>query len=94
MYKNKLHDRNNLFGVQIAKIRKSMKPKISQKNLSLKLVELGLDIDKNAVQRIESGERFLTDIELGAFVQVLNLATDETFKNFNYEENIKPSEKD
>ena len=24
----------------------------------------GLDIDKNAVQRIESGKRFVTDIEL------------------------------
>jgi len=31
----------------------------------------GLDIDKNAVQRIESGKRFVTDIELKIIAKVL-----------------------
>ena len=36
----------------------------------------GLDIDKNAIQRIESGERFITDIELKAFSQLLGVSAD------------------
>lgn len=32
----------------------------------------GVDLDKNAVQRIESGSRFVTDIELKAIAKVLN----------------------
>ena len=33
---------------------------------------VGLDIDKNAIQRIECGKRFVTDIEIIAFAKVLN----------------------
>ena len=33
----------------------------------------GLDIDKNAIQRMESGKRFITDIELKALAKVLNV---------------------
>ena len=38
--------------------------KISQRILAEQLQILGLDIDKNAIQRMESGQRFITDIEL------------------------------
>ena len=34
----------------------------------------GLDIDKNAIQRIEAGKRFVTDIELTYLAEVLNLS--------------------
>lgn len=34
----------------------------------------GLDIDKNAVQRIESGQRFVTDIELRVIARVLKVS--------------------
>jgi len=37
----------------------------------------GLDIDKNAVQRIEAGKRFVTDIELVYFAQVLRISYEE-----------------
>ena len=37
----------------------------------------GLDLDKNAIQRIECGKRFVTDIELKIFAQVLKTTTDE-----------------
>ena len=39
----------------------------------------GLDIDKNAIQRIEAGKRFITDIELIIFSNVLNIKIDELF---------------
>ena len=38
---------------------------------------LGLDLDKNAIQRIESGKRFVTDIELRYFAKVLNVSYEE-----------------
>ena len=37
----------------------------------------GLDIDKNAVQRIENGQRFVTDIELKIIARVLQVKYEE-----------------
>ena len=37
------------------------------------LAMAGLDIDKNAIQRIESGQRFVTDIELKVIAKVLKV---------------------
>ena len=36
----------------------------------------GLDLDKNAIQKIESGQRFVTDIELKTLAKVLNVSSD------------------
>ena len=36
----------------------------------------GLNIDKNAVQRIENGKRFVTDIELKVIAKVLKVSCD------------------
>jgi hypothetical protein len=44
--------------------------------LSEKLQLLGIDVDKNAIQRIESGQRFVTDIELLGFKLVFNVSFD------------------
>ena len=77
MYKNKAkNNRNNLSGTQIARLRKNLHPKVSQRTLAEKLQIIGLDIDKNAVQRIESGQRFVTDIELRAFALALDVSAD------------------
>jgi transcriptional regulator with XRE-family HTH domain len=78
MYKNRGENgRCNLCGEQIAQWRKESEPYISQRALADMLQLAGLDIDKNAVQRIESGQRFVTDIELKVIAQVLGLTTDE-----------------
>ncbi len=37
----------------------------------------GIDIDKNAIQRIEPGKRFVTDIELKAFANFFNINMEE-----------------
>lgn len=56
MFINKSKDGlNNVCGRKVAALRKSMKPKVSQRALAQKLQVAGLDVDKNAVQRIESG---------------------------------------
>lgn len=74
MFKNKAENgRNNLCGEQIYRLRKNATPKMSQRILAEKLQLLGVDVDKNAVQRIESGQRFITDIELKALAEVFGV---------------------
>lgn len=75
MFTNKSNDGlNNLCGVIIEKRRKEMGK--SQRQLADMLQLAGLDIDKNAIQRIEARKRFITDIELTYFSKVLNLSYD------------------
>lgn len=77
MYKNKFKNRNNIAGVNVARIRKALSPRCSQRALADKLQLIGHDIDKNAVQKMESGERFINDIELKALSKVLGVSVDE-----------------
>jgi hypothetical protein len=79
LFKNKNAERNNICGKRIAELRGKFCPYVSQNALAGKLQLLGLDIDKNAVQRIESGQRFITDIELLAFSKIFNVSADELF---------------
>ena len=69
MFINKTKDGlNNICGKNITKYRTEMK--ISQRELADRMQLVGIDIDKNAIQRIEAGKRFVTDIELVYFAQV------------------------
>lgn len=72
MYKNRAADgRCNLCGKQVAAFRKERG--LSQRALADRLQLAGIDLDKNAVQRMESGQRFVTDIELAALARVLGV---------------------
>lgn len=72
MFINKANDgRNNICGKNIAILRKGMR--LSQRELADKMQLAGIDIDKNAVQRIECGKRFVTDIEVVAFSKVFSV---------------------
>lgn len=76
MFINKTADgSNNLCGTRIARFRIEMK--ISQRELADRLQLVGLDMDKNAVQRIEAGKRFVTDIELVGLSKVLKKTFEE-----------------
>lgn len=76
MFNNRTADgRNNLCGLNVAKYRKALK--ISQRELADRLQVINLDIDKNAVQRIESGQRFITDIEVIALAKVFNVTVEQ-----------------
>ena len=76
MFINKAKNgRNNLCGEQIAVYRKQMR--ISQRELADRLQIDGLDVDKHAVQRMESGQRFVTDIELLALAEIFGVSCDE-----------------
>ena len=78
MYKNKAENgNNNLCGSKVKALREKLSPKTSQKKLADMLQIAGLDVDKNAVQRIESGQRFVTDIELRTLAKVLHASYEE-----------------
>ena len=63
MYKNRYRGKNNLCGENVARLRQQY-PDLSQHRMAQELGILGYHFHKNAIQRIESGERFVTDIEL------------------------------
>ncbi len=81
MFKNKSADgSNNICGKNVAELRKSIRPKMSQRALADRLQLAGIDVDKNAVQRIESGLRFVTDIELAALAEIFGVPCDELLR--------------
>ena len=77
MYKNKSSNgSNNICGKKIKELRLQLPEKTSQRKFADMLQIHGLDLDKNAIQRIESGARFVTDIELKIIAQVLHVSFD------------------
>ena len=75
MYKNKSEDGlNNICGAKVRRYRLAVPQKTSQRKLADLLQVEGLDLDKNAIQRIESGSRFVTDIEIKMIAQVLGVS--------------------
>ena len=77
MFKNKRNGRNNLCGEKVRELRLAYPTRLSQRALADKMQLIGIDVDKNAIQRIESGKRFVTDIELKAFAEVFDVKTDD-----------------
>ncbi len=78
MYKNRSTDgKNNICGKKVSEFRLKLPEKTSQRKLADLLQIEGLDIDKNAIQRIESGQRFVTDIELKALAKVLGVTYED-----------------
>lgn len=81
MFKNKSESgKNNICGEKIYMLRKQQLPKMSQRILAEQLQVKGIDVDKNAVQRIESGERFVTDIELKVLAEIFHTSCDDLLK--------------
>lgn len=80
MFINKTDDGlNNVCGKNIAKFRIALK--ISQRELADRMQLVGIDIDKNAIQRIECGKRFVTDIEIIAFTKVFAISFEDLLNN-------------
>jgi len=78
MYKNRAENgQNNICGSKIKQYRLALPGSISQRRLADILQMEGLDLDKNAIQRIESGQQFITDIEIKVFAKVLHVGYEE-----------------
>ena len=77
MFKNKISKgRCNISGLKIKELRQAHPSSPSQRQFADYLQLEGIDLDKNAIQRIEAGKRFVTDIELKAIAKVLNVTAD------------------
>ena len=76
MFKNKNDGKNNLCGDTVRRLRLSYPSKLSQRGLADKMQLIGIDVDKNAIQRIECGKRFVTDIELRGFAEIFGVSLD------------------
>ena len=95
MYKNKNADGTlNICGKKVADLRRKLVPKTSQRKLADMLQLRGLDVNKNAVQKIESGERFVTDIELNIIAEVLNVSSDYLLERTKFSKPYPKNEKD
>lgn len=64
----------NTCGRNIARFREELG--ISQRQFADQMQIRGLDIDKNAVQRMEDGSRFVPDIELKAIAAFFGVSMD------------------
>ncbi len=62
----------NLVSSRLIELRRQQG--LSQRDLAHKLQLAGYDMDKNVITRIETNKRYVTDIELRAFSQVLGVS--------------------
>ena len=76
----KYNDKLNVIGPVIRTYREQAN--LSQADVSAKLTLLGIDVPKNSVQRLESGDRIIKDYELAAISKILNVSTDTLLKDF------------
>ena len=65
-----LHGEKNLISQRLITLRKERG--LSQRDLAQKLQLAGYDMDRNVITRIETNQRYVTDIELKALAQALN----------------------
>lgn len=68
----------NIIGQNIKNIR--LKNNLSQKELSIKLEILGLNIDRPMISKIENKQREVTDIEILGLSKALNVSILDFFK--------------
>ena len=71
------NERANIIGPRIKETR--IKAGMSQQMLSNKLELLAVYVCRGSISRIETGERAITDIEINAICDVLNVTHDYLF---------------
>mgnify|MGYP005785684639 CR=1 FL=1 len=71
----------NLISANLIEYRK--RRNYSQRMLAYKLQLNGYDMDKNVITRIETNKRYVTDIELKALCEVLEVSYEELIDGTN-----------
>lgn len=64
----------NLIGERVKLARLKKKPKITQNDLLARLAVRGIDLEKTSISKIEAKTRPVTDIELVAIADSLNVS--------------------
>ena len=66
--------RKNLIHARLKQLRQEHD--MSQRDLAHALQLMGIDIDKNVITRIETNQRYVTDIEIQAFARLFHISCD------------------
>ena len=70
--------KKNLIGANLNALRK--KYHLSQRGLAHELQLAGYDMDKNVITRIETQQRYVTDIEIKALCDLFNVSFEDLIK--------------
>lgn len=73
----------NWVGKRIAELRKDRG--MSQNDQAIKLQNYGVDIDKNAVQLLEHGHRYVRDMELYVIAKVFGVSMEDLFAGTQFD---------
>jgi transcriptional regulator with XRE-family HTH domain len=65
---------SNVSGKRIKIARIMQTPEIKQAELAMAMQLEGIDINKNAISRIELGKRYVTDLELLTIAKILKVS--------------------
>jgi HTH-type transcriptional regulator, cell division transcriptional repressor len=63
----------NIIGRRVAEARRRSKPALTQDSLSGKLAQLGVQLDRAAIAKIEKNHRRVLDYEVKALADVLGV---------------------
>ncbi len=83
MISRKYNGKSNIIGEQLKILRKSKK--LSQSDLSNKLMLLGIDINPDSIYKIEKGRRIIKDFELSAICLILDISETDLLTDFRNE---------
>lgn len=63
----------NIIAVRVRQARRDTQPRLTQADVSALLKDLGVNIDRAGISKIENGERVVLDFELKALGEVLSV---------------------
>ena len=69
----------NSVGATVRRLRRSQRVPVSQQDLAGRLAALGVSLDRSAVARIESGDRYVLDYEAVALAKALRIPIEALF---------------
>ena len=73
----------NWGGKRIAELRQERG--MSQNDLAIQLQKCGLDVDKNAIQLLEHGHRYVRDMELYVIAKVFGVSMEDLFAGTQFD---------
>lgn len=79
------HGKKNLCGDRIHQARTTQR--MSQSDLAARMQVNGVIIEREAISKIETGDRFVTDYELLIFAKVLSVSVDWLLADEDVQEN-------
>ena len=71
----------NITGARIRTLRDAANPPVSQDDLAGRLAALFISLDRSAISRIESGDRYVMDYELKGIAKCLKVPIEQLFQD-------------